>query len=54
MLCMFDNAAAFNQPIGEWTVDTGPFGAAGIMEIDEVIDPLIAHDLEEKLAAITS
>jgi peptide chain release factor 1 len=23
-------------------------------EIDEVIDPLIAHDLEEKLAAITS
>ena len=27
------------QLIKGWTVDTGPFGAAGIMEIDEVIDP---------------
>ena len=25
--------------IAEWTKDTDPFGAAGIMEIDEIIDP---------------
>lgn len=34
-----DSAAERQRLIDEWAADTGPFGAAGIMEIDEVIDP---------------
>ena len=34
-----DSEAERARLIEEWSVDTGPYGAAGIMEIDEVIDP---------------
>ena len=34
-----DPAAERQRLIDEWSGDTDPFGAAGIMEIDEVIDP---------------
>ncbi|MFN0095439.1 MAG: acyl-CoA carboxylase subunit beta [Dehalococcoidia bacterium] len=34
-----DSEAERRRLIAEWTTDTDPFGAAGIMRIDEVIDP---------------
>tara|TARA_A100001037_G_C15028093_1_gene579563 strand:- start:580 stop:1155 length:576 start_codon:yes stop_codon:yes gene_type:complete len=34
-----DPAAERQHLVDEWSGDTDPFGAAGIMEIDEVIDP---------------
>ncbi|MGK0168716.1 MAG: acetyl-CoA carboxylase carboxyltransferase component [Gammaproteobacteria bacterium] len=34
-----DPQAERERLVSEWSSDTGPFGAAGIMEIDEIIDP---------------
>ena len=34
-----DPAAERDRLIEEWNRDTGPQGGAGIMEIDEIIDP---------------
>lgn len=34
-----DPAVERQRLVDEWSGDTDPFGAAGIMEIDEIIDP---------------